>query len=537
MSNKLKFGAEARESLRAGAEQVYKAVSPTLGARGGNNSRQKFGRPKITNDGVSIARSIDLEDSFEKQGADLLKEAAEKTNGEAGDGTTTAITLAYIMFSEGLKLIAGGMNSMVLRKRIETEVERIQVRLKEMAIPVSTEEDLNNVANISVENPEYGKIVADAIRDSGKDGIVIVQEDTIPGIHKELVSGYRFDRGWENAYLVTNPEKMEAVLEGKEGSPLYILVADKSWNLVGDLLPMFEEIKKVGCDKLLIIAEEISGELMQLITLNRMKLRFHAVVVKTPFNKDMLEDIATLTGATAITGAKGIVNVKMSHLGTAKKIIVTQTTTTIIDGGGIGIENKTIELRAQSESADEGYEKEKLQERLAKLTGKTVILKVGAATEAEAKYLKDKLDDAVNATKAATEEGIVPGGGMALFRIAVELYPVSERHWWDFFFKRKEDFNDFMTKVLVSPLDKVVKNSGMTESETRRLRMELVLDKNKNSGYDALKGEMVSDIIKAGIIDPVKVTRCALKYATSLAVMLLTIESVLAEIPEVDNLK
>lgn len=525
MSNKLKFGKEATDSLLSGAEQVYKAVSSTLGARGRNVVRQNFGRPKITNDGVTIARAIDLQDPFEKQGADLLKEAAEKTNSEAGDGTTTAITLAYSIVSEGLKLIEGGMNPMILKAEIELEVEKIQTELKNRAIPVTTDEELENIATISVESPEYGKIVADAVKVSGKDGIVVVQEDTIPGIRKEEVSGYRFDRGLENLYLVTNAEKMEAVLDGVEGSPLYILVSDKSWNLVGDLFPMFEEIKKAGCDKLLIIAEEISGELMQFITLNRMKLRFHAVVVKTPFNKDMLEDIATLTGATAITSAKGIVNVKMSHLGTAKKIIVTQTTTTIVDGGG-DITKKVEELRAQVESADESYEKEKLQERLAKLTGKTVLLKVGAATEAEARYLKDKLDDAVNATKAAVEEGIVAGGGMTLFRIAQELYPAGT-----------DNVGKFISTVLCSPLIKIMQNAG--ESDVAGV-LDTLLQKDlvpslKLSGYDALNGKIIEDIVKTGIIDPVKVTRCALKYAASLAVMILIVDTVMAEIPEVDK--
>lgn len=518
MSSELRFGVEARESLRLGAEKVYKAVSSTLGARGRNVVRQNFGRPKITNDGVTIARSIDLKDPFEKQGADLLKEAAERTVSQAGDGTTTSIVLSYSFLTEGLLLIKQGENSMVLRKKIELEVERVVTRLKEMAIPVSSNEDLERIATISVENPEYGKIIASAVKTVGKDGIVLVDEDpSTLGIRSEEINGYRFDKGLENPYLVTNIEKMEAVLEETPGCPIYVLVADKQWNLVGDLMPLFEELKKKGCDKILIIADDISGELMSFITINRVKQRFHAVVVKCPFNKDTLEDIAAMTGATAITGPKGIVTPNFTHLGTAQKIVVTKETTTIIGGGGDP--KKAIDaLRQQVADADEGYDKEKLQERLAKLTGKTILMKVGASTEAESKYLRDKLDDAIAATRAAVEEGVVAGGGMALARIAEELYDDDDQ------------ISHLMSTVLVSPLVKIMLNAGVDNEEVGKI--EVKMSKNLSSGYDALKGEFVPDIVAAGILDPLKVTRCALKNAASLAVMLLTCETIIATIED-----
>lgn len=521
MSNDLKFGKEARDVLKAGAEKVNKAVGSTMGARSRNVVRQNFGQPKITNDGVTIANAIDLLDPFERQGADLLKQAARQTVKDAGDGTTTSIVLAYSMFSRGLELIEAGENPTILRNKIEIEVDRIQKELKKSAIPVASDEDLERIATISVESPEYGKIIANAVKTVGKDGIVIVDEDsTTVGVRAEEVPGYRFDKGLDNPYLVTNVEKMEAVLEGAVGAPLYVLVADKSWNLVGDLLPMFEDIKKAGSDKILIIAEEISGELMQFITVNRVKLRFHAVVVKCPFNKDMLEDISALVGGEAVLTAKGIVNVTRPMLGTAQKIIVTRDTTTLIGGGGDPTE-KIEALRKQIEDCDDDYQKEKLQERLAKLTGKTVMLKVGANTEAEARYLKDKLDDAVAATRAAVEEGVVAGGGMALHRIANKFYTSNGAG-------DKNEFDMFMQAVLDSPVDKILDNCG--EKDKARIYTKLSL--SETSGYDALNGEVVKDIIKHGIIDPLKVTRCALKNAASLACMLLTTDTVIAELPD-----
>ena len=522
---KQKFGEEAREVLLKGATEVYMAVSSTMGARGRNVVRQNFGQPKITNDGVSVANSIELGDPFEKQGADLLKDAARTTVAEAGDGTTSAIVLAYTLFKNGLELIKQGTNPMVLRKQIEAEAEKVLKALKAMAIPVTTDEELENIATISIENKEHGKVVAHAVKTAGKDGLVVVEEDYKPGIQSEEVNGFQFDRGLEIPYLVGDANRMTTSfpIKGEEDKKVPILVADKSWNLVGDLLPLFDELKKSGNDKLLIIAEEVSGELAQFLVKNRLSLRFHAVVVKPPFNKDMLEDIAALTGATAITNLKGIVNVKKEHLGWAKKVIVTQTSTTIIDGDG-DVTKQIEDLRGQVEHEEIEHLKVKLQERLAKLTGKTVILKVGADTEAEARYLKDKLDDAVAATKAAVEEGVVAGGGMALFRIGIGYD--SE----PFFQEDSEDklVSKLLHKVLVSPIDKILENAG----EVNRLTTYAKLLQSETSGYDALTGHVVKDIVAHGIIDPAKVVRCAFKNAVSLACTLLTVDTVIATFPD-----
>lgn len=522
MSTKLLFGESAREALLKGAEQVYKAVSSTSGPRGRNVVSQVFGQPKITNDGVSIANKIELEDPFEKQGADLLKEVARTTVAEAGDGTTASVILDYTLFSKGVELIKQGHNPMVLRKQIEAEAEKVIAALKEMAIPVSSDEDLENIATISIENPQYGKVVAHAVKTAGKDGLVVVEEDYKPGIQSEEVNGYQFDRGLEIPYLVGDANRMTTTfpIKGEEDKLVPILVADKSWNLLGDLMPLFEELKKSGSDKLIIIAEEISGELAAFLVKNRMGLRFHAVWVKPPFNKDMLEDIAALTGATAITNLKGIVNIKKEHLGWAKKVIVTQSSTTIIDGSG-DVAKNIEDLRTQIEGEEIEHLKVKLQERLAKLTGKTVILKVGADTETEARYLKDKLDDAVAATKAAVEEGVVAGGGMALARIAIKLYNVRSGD-------KEADIQALMSGLLFAPVDKILDNAGV-ENKTKIYEK---ISHSELSGYDALTGDVVEDIVKHGIIDPAKVVRCAFKNAISSACMLLTVETVIAEIPQ-----
>jgi len=510
------FDSEAREALLRGAEIIYKAVSSTLGARGRNVVRQSFGRPKITNDGVTIARSINLEDPFERQGADLLKEAAEKTNMEAGDGTTTSIILAYQLFTYGLDAINAGANPMVLRREIEAESEKIIAALKEMAIPIDTDEALENIATISVENAEHGKIVADAVRTAGKDGMVIVEEGMAPFIVKEEVAGYRFDRGLESPFLITDLEKGRCVFEGTEERPIPILITDKSWSLAQDLLLLITELKKNGQEKLVVIAEQIDGELMQFIVKNKLAGAFHVAVVKCPFNKDMLEDIAALTGGTVVTSIKGLNTPKIEHLGKITKFISTQFDTTLIGGKGNATE-KIDTLRSQIADVEtEEYEKDKLQKRLSALMGKTVVLKVGAPTEAETKYLKDKFDDAVNATRAAVEEGIVPGGGMALYRIGIGNY-IN---------------NPVLLGMLVSPFSKILENSGEQELKSGEFKSFLV---TPNSGYDALNGVVVPDMVKAGIIDPVKVTRTAVKNAVSLACMLLTTDTVIATIDPEDK--
>lgn len=519
-----KSGKDAREALLKGSSAIYGPVSSTVGPRGRNVVRQNFGQPKITNDGKTIAESIKIEDPFERQGADLVKDAARTTVKEAGDGTSASVILTHTTLEKGFDLIENGHNPMMLRRQIEKQAERVQEAIKEMSIPVATDEDLEKVAAISIEDKGYGKIVAKAVRTAGKDGLVIVEEDYKPGIHSEEVNGYQFDRGLEIPYLVGNPNTMSTTfpIKGEEEKLVPILVADKSWNLIGDLMPLFEELKGSGHDKLVIMAEEISGELAAFLVKNRMGLRFHAVVVKPPFNKDMVEDIATLTGATAITNLKGIVNVKREHLGWAKKVIVKEDSTTIIDGQG-KIDTLVEDLRNQIETCEEEYKKIKLQERLAKLTGKTIILKVGAETEAESRYLKDKLDDAVAATKAAVEEGILPGGGMALARIAKALFAQSSGG--DVF---KEEVDALMIDILVAPVDNILKNAG--EDPTKKLQE--ILSRSETAGYEAVSGHIVENIVEHGVIDPTKVVRCSFKNAISLACILLTVDTVIAEFEE-----
>ncbi len=506
----MQFGDDARQVLKDGADKVYKAVSCTLGASGRNVSYQKFGKPRITNDGVTIARQIELENMFERQGAEHLKEAAEQTNREAGDGTTTSIVMAHAIFEEGLKAIKEGANPMQLRHEIEESAKKVVVELKARAIPISTPEELDFVANISVENPEIGKLVSEAVRTAGRDGNVVVEESEGYTIEKEEITGYQYDQGWTNPYLVTNPEKMEAVMEN-----VPILVSNKSWNLINDFMPLLEELKGKGEDKLVIIADEISGELLNFFVVNRLKLRFHAVIVKKPYNTEQLEDIAALTGATAITPEKGIAIPAVSHLGKVKKAVVKEKSILIMGGGGDPSE-RVKEIKGQIAEAKD-YDKEKLEDRLAKLLGKVVVIKVGAKTDTERKYLKLKIDDGVNAVKAAVEEGIVAGGGMTLARVAEKVL------------RNKETKGDEVLYMSChKPLLKILENTGVDNS------VDIVkqLSQSETSGYDALQGKIVPDMIKQGIIDPVKVTRSAFSNAVSLAALLLTTEAVIAEIPE-----
>lgn len=518
MSNQQKRGNDAREALKNGVDAIYYAVAPTLGARGRNVVYRKYGRPEITNDGVSIARRIDLKDPFESIGADLMKEAAENTNGDAGDGTTTSTVLARKIISAGMRSIDNGSNPMMLRRDIENATEAVLAELDKVAIQITNDDELLNIATISVESKEIAQIVTDAVKKVGKDGIVLVEESSGTSIEKEEVEGMRFEQGYTSPYMVSNMDKMEAVLTDN-AFDIPVLVTDKSFNLNNDLFPIVEGLHKSGIDKMLIIAEEISGELLASLIRNRLKNTFHAVVVKRPYNADMLEDIATLVGATAITAEKGIVKVLPEHLGKARKIIVKKDSTTIIDGGGDSakLKERIDSLRTQVEETEETYIKEKLKERLAKLTGGVAIIRVGASTETEMKYLKLKIDDAVNATKAALEDGIILGGGIALFHIGKNLNMETEGH-------------AIVSLACIEPLNQILLNSGKTREEIDAITTE-ISEKKGNIGYDAYTDE-VCDLIEHGVIDPVKVTKSALKNASSLASMLLTTEVVIADDPE-----
>lgn len=509
MSNKVLFGKEARDSMFSGIETVYNAVSSTLGASGRNVAYHQWGKPKITNDGVTIARQIDPVDPFEKMGAEFIKEAAEKTNSQAGDGTTTATTLAYHIIKNGLKEIENGANPMQLRREMEAALPKILERLKESSVPVDTDEALINVATVSAESREIGELIAKAVKEAGKDGIVSVEESNGLTITTEKVEGMQFAQGFVSPYMVTNTQKMESIL-----TDCPVLVTDKTYTLEKDLMPLLNGLMEKGVNRILIIAEEVSGTLLQFLVLNKLKGVFTAVVVKKPYDNETLEDIATLTGAQAITKDKGIVNLSVEHLGHANKVIVTADTTTIIGGSGSKekIDARAEDLRQQIATSDFDFEKEKMQERLAKMIGGVHVIHVGASTETEMKYLKLKIDDAVNATRAAVEEGIVAGGGSALFHLTTQVESTTKGE-------------SVLFSAMQQPLKKIVENCGVEFTSLSGMWTTV-------SGFNALTLKQEPDMIAVGIIDPAKVERCALTNAVSLAATFLTTDTAIAELPE-----
>jgi chaperonin GroEL len=508
MRNKLLFGDEMINKMKAGMWIVYQAVSATMGAAGKNALYRSdySGRPVATNDGITIARRIALEDEAAAMGAELLTQAAERTNEEAGDGTTTAIVLTYAMVEEGLKKIEEGKNPMVLRREMQDSVTTIVSRLKELSIPVETDEQLFNIANISMENPEIAKVIAESVKKVGENGIVLVEESSGIAIERKDVDGFKFNKGYITPYMATDPATMESVL-----TDVPVLVTNKSFQLNKDLFPILEALVSMNIKKLFVVCSGMQGELLSSVITNRMQGKFNCVVVEKPYDEESLEDIAVVTGAELIDEAKNPTNAYMNStgfLGKAEKIIVTKDSTLIVGGKG---DKEKIDERVKSikkeiaEIDGTSYQKEKLKERLAKLTGGVIIIKVGASTEAEMKYLKLKVDDAVASTRSAIEEGIVIGGGKTLFDLS------------------KEPFS--------SDGDEVVKIS----CRVPRLTIE------KNAGYsggvdedgvfNALTNKVTNTPIEDGIIDPTKVERCALQNAVSLAGIFLTTESVIVDIP------
>lgn len=504
--NKTIFGEEAKAELRKGIDLVHRAVSCTLGAKGKNAVYQKFGSPTITNDGVSIARKIEPEDPFIYMGADLIKQAAEKTNDEVGDATTTSTILAHALIDKGEHALKQSkIGAVPLKQEIDKAVAEVIEKLKASAKPIETDDDLLQVAKISVEDDAIAEVVADAVKTVGKNGIVMVEESTGLKIEREDIKGIRFHEGYFSPYMVTNPDKMEAILED-----VHVLITDKTISLAQDIFPLLDELVKRNHKKLLILCDDVQGEALQSIVANRLKGLFYAVAVKRPYDKKFLEDIAISTGATAVTSEKGIAKFSFDQLGFAKKIVVTKDHTTIMEGVGDTAE-RIAELEKQLEDADE-YDKPKIKERLAKLSNGIVVLRVGASTEAEMKYLKLKVDDAVNAVKAAAEEGIVAGGGVALYTIAQEMTP-------------KNEGEKVVKEAIEEPLLQILRNCG-EEDDTK---LELV---KNGAGYNAKTGKIETDMIKAGIVDPVKATRCALKNAASLASVFITTDVAIAEIPD-----
>jgi chaperonin GroEL len=520
----LKFSEDARRSLERGVDILADAVKVTLGPKGRYVVLdKKYGAPTITNDGVTIAREIEVENVFENQGAQLVREVATATNDIAGDGTTTATVLAQAIVREGLKNVAAGANPMALKRGIETAVEAVVENLKTQSKDISGREEVARVATISSREREIGDVIADAIEKVGKDGVVNVEEGQTFGLELEFTEGMQFDKGYLSPYMITDPERMEAVLDDP-----YILVANQKIGAVKDLLPVLEQAIQAG-RPLLIVAEDVEGESLATIVVNKLRGTFQAVAVKAPGfgdrRKRTLEDIAILTGGEVITEELGLKleNTKLSQLGHARKVVVDKDSTTIIDGAGEaeGIKGRIKQLKAEIENTDSDFDREKLQERLAKLSGGVAVVKVGAATETEMKEKKHRVEDALQATRAALEEGIVPGGGVALLNAikAINLDAFGDAD--------ERTGASIIVRALEEPLRQLASNAGLEGSVV----VNQVRKAAKGQGLNVDTNE-VEDLVKAGIIDPTMVTRSALQNAASIAKNILMTEAIVAEPPE-----
>jgi chaperonin GroEL len=522
----LKFNEDARRSLERGVNILCDAVKVTLGPKGRYVVLdKKFGAPTITNDGVTIAREIELEDVFENQGAQLVREVATATNDVAGDGTTTATVLAQAIVREGMKNVAAGANPMALKRGIESAVDGVVENLKTQSKDVSGREDIARIATVSSREREIGDVIADAIEKVGKDGVVNVEEGQTLGLELEFTEGMQFDKGYLSPYMITDPERMEAVLEDP-----YILIANSKIGAVKDLLPVLEQVIQSG-KPLLIVAEDVEGESLATIVVNKLRGTFQAVAVKAPGfgdrRKRMLEDIAILAGGEVITEEMGLKleNTKLSQLGRARRIVVDKDTTTIIDGAGDtdAIKGRIKQLKSEIENTDSDFDREKLQERLAKLSGGVAVVKVGASTETEMKEKKHRVEDALQAARAALEEGQVPGGGVALINAADEVGS-------DILGKLEGDEKtgaQIIFKSLEEPLRQLAHNAGLEGSVV----VQQVRGAERGHGLNVETGE-VEDLLKSGIGDPTMVTRSALQNAASIAKNILTTEAVVAEAPE-----
>ncbi len=531
MAKQLVFAEEARRNLKIGVDILANAVKTTLGPKGRNVALdKKWGAPTITHDGVTVAKEIELENPYQNMGAQLLKEAATKTNDVAGDGTTTATVLAQSIVNEGMKNIAAGANPMLLKRGIEKASEAVAKAIRDMAIEVETKEDIAHVAAISANDRQIGELIAEVMEKVGKDGVITVEESKGLEFEVEYVEGMQFDRGYISPYFVTNPERMEAVLEEP-----YILIYDKKISAAQDLVPLLEKLLQIGKRNLLIIAEDVEGEALATLVLNKLRGVLNVVAVKAPGfgerRKRMLEDIAILTGGQVISEELGrkLESVRIDDLGRADKVVVTKDDTTIVGGKGDekAIKGRIEQIRAEIERATSDYDREKLQERLAKLAGGVAIIRVGAATEVELKEKKHRVEDALSATRAAVEEGIVPGGGVTLIN-AIEALESLE----------KELNGDVLTGVkivrraLEEPMRQLAENAGYDGAViVEGVRRKQAEENNKHIGFDVLKEEYV-DMLKAGIIDPAKVTRSAVENAASIAAMILTTEALVTDIPE-----
>jgi len=532
-AKQLAFSEDARRRLKNGVDILANAVATTLGPKGRNVALdKKYGAPTITHDGVTVAKEIELEDPYENMGAQLLKEAATKTNDIAGDGTTTSTVLAHAIVTEGLKNLAAGSNPMLLKRGIEQATEAVVEALRKMSQKIETKAEIASVATNSAADAEIGQLIADVMDKVGKDGVITVEESKSLQFETEYVEGMQFDRGYSSAYFITSPESMEAVI-----SEPYILIYDKKISAAADIVPVLEKLVQIGKRDLVIIAEDVDGEALATLVLNKLRGMLNVLAVKAPGfgdrRKAMLQDIATLTGSTVITEELGkkLESTTLADLGRAGKVVSTKDDTTVVEGKGNAkaIKGRIEEIKVEIEKSTSDYDKEKLQERLAKLSGGVAIIRVGAATETELKEKKHRVEDALSATRAAIDEGIVPGGEIVYINAVSALDKV------------KMDGEDesigvaIVRKALEAPIRRLVQNAGhegavIIETVRRKAKEE----KNKHIGFNVITGEYV-DMLKAGIIDPVKVVRGALENAASIAAMILTTEALITDVPEKDK--
>lgn len=535
MAKQLLFNEEARSAVKRGIDKVANAVKVSLGPKGRHVViDQGFGSPIITNDGVTIAKDIDLENPFENVGAQLIKEVAEKTNEVAGDGTTTATVLAQAMVEEGLKAVAAGNDPVSIKSGIQKTVLAVVEGLKKITKPVADKKEVAQVATISSLDPQVGQMIADVMDEVGKDGVVTVEESQTFGLQQEVVKGMRFDKGYVSHYMVTNTERMEA-----EFSDSYILITDEKISAVQDIVPVLEKLAQTGKKEIVIIADDIEGEALATFVVNKLRGTFNVLGVKAPGfgdrRKEMLQDIAVLTGGTVISEEVGLKleNTTLEQLGQARKVVATKDNTTIVDGKGdkADIEARVDRIRKELDKTDSEFDREKLQERLAKLVGGVGVIKVGAATEVEMKEKKFKIEDALNATKAAIAEGIVPGGGAALVKVANALNDLLKETGTELTEEEKIGAK-IVQQALTAPLRQIAANAGIKDIS---LILNEIKDINdRSSGYDFSTGKKV-DMLEAGIVDPMKVTRTALENASSIASTLITMETVITDIPHKDH--
>jgi len=532
-AKQLVFSEDARRKLKNGMNMVANAVSATLGPKGRNVAvDRKFGSPTITHDGVSVAKEIELEDPFENMGAQLLKEAAQKTNDIAGDGTTTSTILAHAIVNEGLKALEAGFNPMFIKHGIELATATVVEELRKMSVKIDTREEIASVATNSAADEEIGELIADVMDKVGKDGVITVEESKSLQFETEFVEGMQFDRGYLSAYFITSTDKMEAVI-----SDAYVLINEKKISAAQDIVPLLEKLVQIGKRELVIIAEDVDGEALATLVLNKLRGMLNVLAIKAPGfgdrRKAMLQDIAALTGGTVISEETGrkLETATLQDLGRAEKVVADKENTTIIGGKGkkADIEGRIKEIRAEIDKSTSDYDKEKLQERLAKLSGGVAIIRVGAATETEMKEKKHRVEDALSAARAAVEEGIVPGGEISLINAASKLEKLKADD------EEAQVGVNIVRKALEAPIRKLAANAGQDGSVIiDTVRRTAIEKKNKNIGYNVLTGKYV-DMIVAGVIDPVKVVRGALENAASIAAMILTTDVLITDLPEKDK--